>query len=49
MIFVTALLTYCGVTFGDLTAPKNHQKIIPIGEIIGSGKIENTGAIELIL
>ena len=37
------------VTLGNLIAPKKHRKIMVIGEIISSGKIDNTGAIELII
>ena len=31
----------CIVTLGDYNGPKNHQKIIVIGQIIGSGKIDS--------
>ena len=29
------------VTFGDVIAPKHHQKFIVIGQIIGPGKIDS--------
>ena len=43
------IMNYSLVTLGDLIAPKNHQKIIVIEEIISSGKMDNTGAIKSII